>query len=226
MSQSIITPELTRNSILSEPPKSRKDPDTLFGILPDYAIAHFAQHHEMIRPFFAEQIRNMGENNRKILSKGSTSYGYDVSLSTEVKIFTNVNGCILDPKDLDQQSMTDAAVFTSGDESQYVILPPNSYMLGVTNEYFKIPRDILILCVGKSTMARIGAIVNCTPIEPGFEGNVVIEIANTTTLPMKVYLNEGIAQFIFFRGDAECVVSYADGNRKYQGQTGVTLPRV
>lgn len=219
-----ITQASSSSPVDDDGPTLIRNPESMYGILPDYAISHFAIHHEMIRPFLAEQIRQVDD--RKILSKGLTSYGYDVSLTREVKIFTNANGCILDPKDLDHQSLIDASIFTSPDGSEYVILPPNSYMLGVTVEYFKIPTDFLLLCVGKSTMARIGAIVNCTPIEPGFEGNVVIEIANTTTLPMKVYLNEGIAQFLFFRGENKCVVSYADGQRKYQGQTGMTLPKV
>ncbi len=194
------------------------------GILPDKYIQHYADTCEMIAPFHGDLVRQV--NDVRILSKGLSSFGYDVSLTENVKIFTNTNGCILDPKNLDQKSMVDAEVFKTDDGCSYVIIPPNSYMLGVTVEYFKIPNDIMVLCVGKSTYARIGAIVNVTPVEPGFHGNVVIEIANTTTLPMKIYLGEGIAQFLFFKSKHTCNKSYADGNRKYQGQTSLTMAKV
>ncbi|WJJ55013.1 dCTP deaminase [Xanthomonas phage RTH11] len=164
---------------------------------------------------------------RKIVSKGLTSYGYDVSLSDRVKLFTNINSATIDPKRFnEEESLVDAVVKTDPcDGSQYVMLPPNSYLLGVTNEYFRIPRNVMVICLGKSTYARCGAIVNATPIEPGFHGNVVIEISNSTPSPMRIYVNEGIAQFLFFEGE-ECQTSYADRGGKYQGQTGVTLPKV
>lgn len=181
----------------------------------------------MITPFIPEQIR-VNDANQKIISKGVSSYGYDVSLSEEFKIFTNINSSIIDPKRFDEQKcLTDATLqYDEETGDKYVILPPNSYLLGRTNEYFHIPRDITVICLGKSTYARVGAIVNVTPIEAGFEGHVVIEISNSTNLPLKVYANEGISQFLFFRGDKECTVSYADRCGKYMGQTGITLAKV
>lgn len=165
----------------------------------------------MIKPFFDKQIR-LDAKGLPQISAGLSSFGYDVILDNEFKIFSNINSTIIDPLDFDQNCCVDH----TGD---YVIIPPNSYILGKTKEYFVIPKDIMVLCVGKSTYARVGAIVNCTPIEAGFEGNVVIEISNATSLPLKVYANQGIAQFLFFKGDSPCNVSYADGDRKYQGQT-------
>lgn len=181
----------------------------------------------MIVPFSREQIR-VNDDGVKIISKGVSSYGYDVSLSEEFKIFTNINSSIIDPKRFDEQKCLIDATLQIDEENgdKYVILPPNSYLLGRTNEYFHIPRDITVVCLGKSTYARVGAIVNVTPIEAGFKGNVVIEISNSTNLPLKVYANEGISQFLFFRGDVECKVSYADRCGKYMGQTGVTLAKV
>lgn len=191
----------------------------------------------MIAPFHPELIRHVeyretrgGElvvDDRKIISMGLTSYGYDVCLNEDVKLFTNIHSVVIDPKRFDEQKcLVDAKIQTDEDGSKYVILPPHSYMLGVTVEYFRIPRDIMVVCLGKSTYARCGAIVNATPIEPGFEGNVVIEISNSTPSPMRVYLNEGIAQFLFYRGDRPCKTSYGDRGGKYQGQRGVTLPKV
>lgn len=162
----------------------------------------------------------------KTISSGLTSYGYDVKLGAEFKLFTNINSTIIDPKRLDPKCMVDAVVKTDEWGDQYVIMPPNSYILGVTEEYFDIPRDILAICLGKSTYARVGAIVNVTPIEPGFTGNVVIEISNSTPAPLKIYVNEGCAQFLFFRGSKPCQVSYRDRKGKYQGQRGVTLAKV
>lgn len=184
----------------------------------------------MIAPFMTSSVRKMqeanGKSERRLISFGVTSYGYDVTLGKDVKIFTNANGGIVDPKKFDADAvLIDARVHKDEDGSEYVILPPNSYLLGTTNEYFNIPRDIMVLCVGKSTYARVCAIVNVTPIEPGFQGNVVIEIANGSGLPVKIYLGEGIAQFMFFRGKP-CKTSYADRGGKYQGQTGVTMARV
>ncbi|QVD49274.1 deoxycytidine triphosphate deaminase [Xanthomonas phage vB_XciM_LucasX] len=166
---------------------------------------------------------------RKIISKGLTSYGYDVSLQEdECWVFTNIHSGTIDPKRFDpEKCLTRMTVHTDHEDgAKYVIMPPNSYMLARTVEYFHIPRDIMVICLGKSTYARCGAIVNTTPIEPGFEGNVVIEIGNATNSPMRIYLDEGIAQFLFFRGDQPCGVSYGDRGGKYQGQTGVQLPKV
>ncbi len=186
----------------------------------------------MIQPFDSVLVREVEQgvgalSSRKIISRGLTSYGYDVALSAqEIKLFTNINSTIVDPKRLDPRALTDAEVKKDPDGALFVILPPNSYMLGHTVEYFRIPRDVMVVCLGKSTYARAGAIVNVTPIEPGFEGTVVIEISNSTNLPLKIYLEEGIAQFLFFRGSEACRMSYADRNGKYQGQRGVTLPKV
>lgn len=171
----------------------------------------------MISPFVPNQVREV--DNRKIVSYGLASYGYDVRLADEFKIFTNVRNAIIDPLNPDP----DCFVEHKGD---YCIIPPNSYILGHTIETFRIPRDVMVVCVGKSTYARLAAIVNVTPIEPEFEGSVVIEIANGSPLPLKVYANQGIGQFLFFKGDRPCEVSYADKGGKYQGQTGLTLARL
>lgn len=178
----------------------------------------------MISDFKPELIREV--DGRKIISKGLTSFGYDVSIREDFKLFTNVNAGVIDPKKGGEDCLVDAKIYTDDTGARYVILPPNSYILGVTHEYFTIPRDVMVICVGKSTYARAGAIVNTTPIEPGFEGNVVIEIANATSAPMKIYVDEGISQFVFFRGNRECKTSYADRQGKYQKQTGVTLGKV
>lgn len=184
----------------------------------------------MVEPFHRDQIRSLHDDHggviRRLISAGLTSYGYDVSLADELKIFTDVNSTIIDPKNMDERCLIDAELHTNEDGSRYAILPPNSYMLGRTIEYFRIPRDVMILAVGKSTYARVGIAVNVTPIEPGFEGNVVIEIANQTRLPAKIYVDEGISQFVFFQGTRPCRTSYADRGGKYQGQTGVTLAKV
>lgn len=171
----------------------------------------------MISPFEAGQIREV--NHKKIISYGTSSYGYDVRCSNEFKIFTNINSEIVDPKSFSDKSF----VSVVGDSC---IIPPNSFALANTIEYFKIPRDVLVLCVGKSTYARCGIIVNVTPLEPQWEGQVTLEFSNTTNLPAKIYANEGIAQFLFFQSDQVCKVSYADRKGKYQGQKGVTAPRL
>lgn len=202
-------------------------------ILNDNEIKSICEQKEMINPFVSESkkenlmvYQESGETKSyKTMSYGLSSFGYDVILSDDVFIFSNANAGIIDPKNLDKQSTLVKPVVYCDDSGKYVILPPTSYLLGVTKEYFNIPNDILVICVGKSTYARSGVIVNVTPIEPGFKGNVVIEVSNATTLPVKVYLHEGIAQFIFFKGNP-CMVSYNDRNGKYQGQTGVTLPKV
>lgn len=172
----------------------------------------------MIYPFVNSNIR-VAESGKKIVSYGVSCYGYDVRLANKFKIFTNVNASVIDPLGNNDSCYVDM-------EGDYCIIPPNSYMLGHTIETFCIPDDILVACVGKSTYARLAAIVNVTPIEPGFEGQVVIEIANSTNLPLKVYANQGIAQFLFFEGNERCTVSYRDKGGKYQGQTGITTARL
>lgn len=172
----------------------------------------------MISPYTPEQVRTDISDN-KIVSWGTSSYGYDVRLGREFKIFTNVRNGLIDPLNPDP----DCFVEHVGD---YCIIPPNSYILGHTIESFDIPRDIMVICLGKSTYARLAGVVNVTPIEPGFKGQVVIEIANCSTLPLKVYANQGIAQFVFLQGDEPCNVSYADRGGKYQNQTGVVTARL
>lgn len=178
----------------------------------------------MIHPFVNEQVRSVSGN--KVVSYGLSSYGYDIRLTEDVKIFTNVNATEIDPLNFDEQGcLVKAEVRTTPDGARYVLIPPHSYMLGSTVEYFRIPRDVMVVCLGKSTYARAGAIVNTTPIEPGFAGNVVVEISNSTPLPMRIYLDQGIGQFLFFQGDEPCETSYNDRGGKYQFQTGVTPPR-
>ena len=170
----------------------------------------------MIAPFHGQQIR---ENEAgRIISYGVSSYGYDVRCSNEFKIFTNINSAIVDPKSFDDNSFVDV-------QANGCIIPPNSFALARTVEYFRIPRDVLTICLGKSTYARCGIIVNVTPLEPEWEGHVTLEFSNTTTLPAKIYANEGVAQMIFLGADEVCSVSYRDRGGKYQGQLGVTLPR-
>jgi dCTP deaminase len=170
----------------------------------------------MIQPFSPTQVRE--ENGQKIMSYGTSSYGYDVRCADEFKIFTNINSTIVDPKNFDSKSFVDL-------KSGICIIPPNSFVLATTIETFKIPRNVLVVCVGKSSYARCGIVVNVTPIEPEFEGHVTLEFSNTTPLPAKIYANEGCAQFLFFESDEECETSYKDRGGKYQGQRGVTLPR-
>lgn len=174
-----------------------------------------AQEHGMISPFEPNQVRE--ENNQKIISYGTSSYGYDVRCADEFKVFTNINSSIVDPKQFDSKSFVDV-------KSNVCIIPPNSFVLARTIEYFKIPRSVLTICLGKSTYARCGIIVNVTPLEPEWEGHVTLEFSNTTNLPAKVYAHEGVAQMLFFESDEICAVSYADRGGKYQGQLGVTLP--
>jgi len=182
------------------------------GIKPDHWIRKMALEHGMIDPY-ADQKDRAG-----VISYGVSSYGYDIRVANEFKIFTNVYSAIVDPKNFDPRSMID---FT-GD---ICIIPPNSFALARTVEYFRIPRSVLTVCVGKSTYARCGIIVNVTPFEPEWEGFVTLEISNTTPLPARIYANEGIAQVLFFEGDPP-EQSYADKKGKYQGQTGITLPRL
>ncbi|GGF98713.1 MULTISPECIES: dCTP deaminase [Cysteiniphilum] len=186
------------------------------SIKSDKWIKKMAMEQEMIAPFEAGQVRHNEQG--KIVSFGTSSYGYDVRCANEFKIFTNINSTIVDPKDFDHNNFIDFV----GD---VCIIPPNSFALARTVEYFKIPRDTLVVCLGKSTYARCGIIVNVTPLEPEWEGHVTLEFSNTTPLPAKIYANEGVAQMLFYQSDEVCETSYKDRGGKYQGQTGVTLPR-
>jgi dCTP deaminase len=170
----------------------------------------------MIEPFEAGQVRTAG--NGKIISYGTSSYGYDVRCANEFKVFTNINSTIVDPKRFDPGSFVDV-------KSEVCIIPPNSFALARTVEYFRIPRNVLTICLGKSTYARCGIIVNVTPLEPEWEGHVTLEFSNTTPLPAKIYANEGVAQMLFLESDEVCETSYKDRGGKYQGQKGVTLPK-
>ncbi|MEO0573831.1 MAG: dCTP deaminase [Pseudomonadota bacterium] len=182
----------------------------------DRWIRHMAQTTDMISPFEPGQVRE--SNGNKLVSYGTSSYGYDVRCSNEFKVFTNINSAVVDPKAFDENSFVDMHTDTC-------IIPPNSFALARTVEYFKIPRNVLTICLGKSTYARCGIIVNVTPLEPEWEGHVTLEFSNTTTLPARIYANEGVAQMLFFESDEACEVSYKDRGGKYQGQTGVTVPR-
>jgi dCTP deaminase len=179
----------------------------------DRWIRQMADEHRMIDPFSPGQVR------QGTISYGVSSFGYDIRVAPEFKVFTNVHNVVVDPKRFDDRSFVDV----NGDTC---IIPPNSFALARTVEYFRVPSDILVLCVGKSTYARCGIIVNVTPLEPGWEGFLTLEISNTTPLPAKIYANEGIAQLLFFQGNEEPEVTYADRKGKYQNQVGVTLPRL
>jgi dCTP deaminase len=185
------------------------------AIMSDKWIRDRAVKDGMISPFVANQIKT--NETGSIISYGLSSYGYDARTSREFKIFTNINSAIVDPKNFDEHSFVDREV-------DVCIIPPNSFALARTVEYFKIPRDVLVICVGKSTYARCGIIVNVTPLEPEWEGHVTLEFSNTTPLPAKIYANEGACQFLFLKGDQLCDKSYADKQGKYMGQIGVTLP--
>ena len=183
------------------------------GIKADKWIKRMALEHGMIEPFEDRQVR------QGVISYGLSSYGYDIRVADEFKVFTNINNTVVDPKNFDDRSFVDM-------KTDVCIIPPNSFVLAKTVEYFRIPRDVLTVCVGKSTYARCGLIVNVTPFEPEWEGFVTLEISNTTPLPAKVYANEGISQVLFFQSDEVCEVSYADKKGKYQKQQGLTLPRL
>ena len=185
------------------------------SILSDITIRELAGK-GMIEPFEADQVRT--KDGERIISYGTSSYGYDVRCAREFKIFTNIYSAIVDPKNFNPKTFVDH----EGDEC---IIPPNSFVLARTMEYFRIPRDVLVVALGKSTYARCGIIVNVTPLEPEWEGEVTLEFSNTTTLPAKIYAGEGVAQFLFYRGDKSCATSYADRAGKYMGQRGVTVPR-
>lgn len=183
----------------------------------DRWITKMAEEHGMITPFEPSLV-SRNEHGDKIVSYGTSSYGYDVRCAPEFKVFTNINSAVVDPKSFDSKSFVDI-------ESDVCIIPPNSFALARTVEYFRIPRDVLTICLGKSTYARCGIIVNVTPLEPEWEGHVTLEFSNTTPLPAKIYAHEGVAQMLFLQSDEPCLTSYRDRGGKYQGQTGVTLPR-
>jgi len=183
------------------------------SILADSRIREYAINQEMIEPFVDGQVRD------GVISYGLSSYGYDIRVADEFKIFTNVNSAIVDPKHFDRASMVDF-------KGDICVIPPNSFALAKTVEYFRIPRKVLTICVGKSTYARCGIIVNVTPFEPEWEGYVTLEISNTTPLPARIYANEGIAQVLFFESDGICEVSYADRKGKYQKQSDIALPKL
>ena len=182
----------------------------------DSWIKKMVNEENMISPFEPNQVKSLSGD--KVISYGTSSYGYDVSYSNMFKVFTNINSAIVDPKNFDKNSFVDF-------KGDVCIIPPNSFALASTVEYFKIPRSVLTICLGKSTYARCGIIVNVTPLEPEWEGHVTLEFSNTTPLPAKIYANEGVAQMIFFESDIICETSYRDRNGKYQKQTGVTLPK-
>jgi dCTP deaminase len=183
------------------------------SIKSDRWIRKMAQQHDMINPFTEKQVRT------GVISYGLSSYGYDLRVSDEFKIFTNVNNAMVDPKHFDEKSFVSI-------QSDVCIVPPNSFALARSVEYFKIPRDVLTICVGKSTYARCGIIVNVTPFEPEWEGFGTLEISNTTPLPAKIYANEGLCQILFFQSDEPCETSYKDKKGKYQDQQGIVLPKL
>ena len=182
-------------------------------ILSDRWIRRMAQEKGMIEPFVDAQKRE------GVISYGLSSYGYDARVGNDFKIFTNVNSAVVDPKNFDQNSFVDR-------NTDICVIPPTSFVLARTVEYFRIPRDVLVICVGKSTYARCGIIVNVTPLEPEWEGHVTLEFSNTTPLPARIYANEGACQFLFLQGNEPCEISYRDKAGKYQGQRGVTLPKI
>ena len=183
------------------------------SVMSDIWIRRMAQEHGMIEPFVEQQKRE------GTISYGLSSYGYDARVAREFKIFTNVNSAVVDPKEFSSNSFVDR-------ETDVCVIPPNSFALARTVEYFRIPRDVLVICLGKSTYARCGIIVNVTPLEPEWEGHVTLEFSNTTPLPAKIYANEGACQFLFLQGNEPCETSYADRAGKYMGQRGVTLPKL
>ena len=183
------------------------------GLKPDHWIQKMAKEHAMIEPFAENQVRN------GVISFGVSSYGYDIRVAEEFKIFTNVYSAVVDPKHFDPNSMVDF-------NGEICVIPPNSFALARTVEYFRIPRDVMTVCLGKSTYARCGIIVNVTPFEPEWEGYVTLEISNTTPLPARIYANEGIAQVLFFQADEVCDISYADKKVKYQKKQAIVLPKL
>lgn len=189
------------------------------SIRPDHWIRKMCQKHQMIEPYVDNQISETEVNGTKAVSYGLSSYGYDIRVSNEFKVFTNVHNSIVDPKNFEENSFVDIV-------TDVCIVPPNSFALARSVEYFRIPRNVLTICLGKSTYARCGIIVNVTPFEPEWEGYVTLEISNTTPLPAKIYANEGIAQVLFFESSETCETSYAMRKGKYMKQVGITIPRI
>jgi dCTP deaminase len=187
------------------------------SICSDQWIRRMAREHGMIEPFADAQVRE--SNGGRVISYGVSSYGYDLRVADEFKVFTNVYSSVVDPKAFDPRSFVDV-------KTDVCLVPPNSFALARSIEYFRIPRDVLTVCLGKSTYARCGIIVNVTPFEPEWEGHVTLEISNTTPLPARIYANEGLAQVLFFRADEPCETSYRERGGKYQGQQGITIPRM
>ena len=187
------------------------------SIKSDKWIRTMATKHGMIDPYEPGQVKEV--EGKRIVSYGTSSYGYDIRCADEFKLFTNINSTIVDPKEFDEKNFVDI-------KGASVIIPPNSFALARTVEYFRIPRNVLTICLGKSTYARCGILVNVTPFEPEWEGYVTLEFSNTTPLPAKIYANEGVAQVVFFESDEVCETSYRDRGGKYQGQRGVTLPKM
>jgi len=190
------------------------------SIQPDNWIRRMAKEHGMIEPFEENQVKYLEYGGKRLVSYGLSSYGYDLRVADEFKVFTNVFSSVVDPKNFDGKSFVDIKT------SDVCIVPPNSFALARSIEYFRIPRDVLTICLGKSTYARCGIIVNVTPFEPEWEGHVTLEISNTTPLPAKIYANEGLAQVIFFKSEIACDTSYADRKGKYMKQRGITIPRM
>jgi len=190
---------------------------TIMSIKSDNWIRRMAAEHNMIEPFEPGQVKEV--DGRRIVSYGTSSYGYDIRCADEFKLFTNLNSTIVDPKEFDEKNFVNV-------KGEFVVIPPNSFALARTIEYFRIPRNVLTICLGKSTYARCGILVNVTPFEPEWEGYVTLEFSNTTPLPAKIYANEGVAQVVFFESDEVCETSYKDRGGKYQGQVGVTLPKL
>ena len=186
------------------------------SICPDIWIEKMATQHGMIEPFVDKQVRC--SNEQPVISYGLSSFGYDIRVSRQFRIFTNVYGTVIDPKNFDPQGLIEV-------DGDICVIPPNSFALALSVEWFRIPDNVLTICVGKSTYARCGIIVNVTPFEPGWQGRAVLEISNTTPLPAKVYAGEGLAQVLFFKSDTACRTSYADRNGKYQNQNNITLPK-
>ena len=187
------------------------------SIKSDKWIRRMAQEYRMIEPYEPGQVKAV--EGKRIVSYGTSSYGYDIRCADEFKLFTNINSTIVDPKEFDEKNFINF-------KGESVIIPPNSFALARTVEYFRIPRNVLTICLGKSTYARCGILVNVTPFEPEWEGYVTLEFSNTTPLPAKIYANEGVAQVVFFESDEICETSYKDRGGKYQGQRGVTLPKM
>jgi len=187
------------------------------SVCPDHWIRKMSLEHGMIEPFVDGQVRSADHG--RIISYGLSSYGYDLRVSDEFKVFTNVHSAMVDPKEFDEKSFVDI-------KTDVCVVPPNSFALARSVEYFRIPRNVLTICVGKSTYARCGIIVNVTPFEPEWEGHVTLEISNTTPLPAKIYANEGLAQVVFFEATETCETSYADKGGKYMKQRGITVPRM